>query len=492
MMIEKTNADYVSTEMQTAYEAFLRAYPDYEKTLVLDDLRKKEYARLDKHRHVYLDYTGGGLHADSQVRDHMALLQADVFGNPHSMNPTSLPITQRIEATRRAVLDYFNASPDEYYAIFTPNASGALKLVGESYPFDQSSHLVQTWDNHNSVNGIREFARSKGAKITFVPFQSDRLRIDETLLFEALDQPSQGGNRLFTYPAQSNLSGVQHPLEWIDAAHQRGWDVVVDGAAFVPTNRLDLSRYKPDFVPLSFYKMFGYPTGIGCLLARQETLKKLQRPWFAGGTIVAVSIQSDWHYLLHNWEAFEDGTLNYLGIPAITFGLDHIRRIGIDTIHERVVALTGWLLDSMSRLQHSNGKPIVRVYGPRTTEMRGGTIAFNFYDPTGHVVDERIVETRATSRQISLRAGCFCNPGAAESAFDIHKEATDAHAPGKVSGNVTFDGLLHGIGMQSAGAIRISVGLVSNFADVYQFIEFAQSFRDEIPDTGGLTPRLHC
>ena len=63
---------------------------------------------------------------------------------------------------------------------------------------------------------------------------------------------------------------------------------MLDAAAFVPTNRLDLSRYQPDFVPISFYKMFGYPTGICCLLARNQALTKLSRPWFAGGTTTLV------------------------------------------------------------------------------------------------------------------------------------------------------------------------------------------------------------
>ena len=58
-----------------------------------------------------------------------------MFGNPHSTNPTSAATTELVERARAYVLEFFNASPDEYVAIFTPNATGALKLVGESYPF---------------------------------------------------------------------------------------------------------------------------------------------------------------------------------------------------------------------------------------------------------------------------------------------------------------------------------------------------------------------
>ena len=88
------------------------------------------------------------------------------------------------------------------------------------------------------------------------------LRIDEDACAHlATARPAR--HNLFAYPAQSNFSGVQHPLDWIAQAQAHGWDVLLDAAAFVPTNQLDLSRWQPDFVPLSFYKMFGYPTGVG-------------------------------------------------------------------------------------------------------------------------------------------------------------------------------------------------------------------------------------
>ena len=61
------------------------------------------------------------------------------------------------------MLEFFNAPPDEYLCIFTANASAALRLVGESYRFAPGGTFALTFDNHNSVNGIREFARRKGA-----------------------------------------------------------------------------------------------------------------------------------------------------------------------------------------------------------------------------------------------------------------------------------------------------------------------------------------
>src|SRR5262245_808433 len=269
---------YPSAGVAQAEADFRRRYPQYEHTTKLNELRATEFARLDRQGHVYLDYTGGGLYAESQLRDHMALLSERVFGNPHSKNLTSMAMTDLVERAREYVLRYFNADPDEYLAIFTQNSTGALKLVGESYPFAPGGNYLLTFDNHNSVNGIREFARSRGATVTYIPIVAPELRADTRALADALELARPGAHNLFAYPRQSSSTGVHHPLEWIDQAHERGWDVLLDAATFAPSNRLDLSRWHSDFVDISFYKICGYPTGVGCLLARKAAVRKLRRP----------------------------------------------------------------------------------------------------------------------------------------------------------------------------------------------------------------------
>jgi len=456
---------------------FLRAYPGFEDTRLIDELRAAEYSRVDEHRHVYLDYTGGSLYADSQLTKHTDLLCEGVFGNPHSSNPTSMAVTLLIDRTRERVLEFLHASPDEYAAIFTPNATGALKLVGESYPFRPGGRFLLTFDNHNSVNGIREFARARSADVTYVPIVLPDTRVDESALTKELGRVRPGTDNLFAYPAQSNFSGVQHPLEWIGLAHDEGWDVLLDAAAFVPTNRLDLSRWKPDYVAISFYKMFGYPTGVGCLLARRSALTKLERPWFAGGTITVASVQGDRHYLHDNEAAFEDGTLNYLSLPAVEIGLDHMAEVGADTIHERVRCLTGWLLSNLTAVRHRNGEPVVRIYGPLDTKSRGGTVTMNFYDPEGRFFDHLLIEGEAAAVGISLRTGCFCNPGGGEIALGFSRPELVA-CFSRPDERLTLDDLRLCIDGKSSGAVRVSVGLVSNFADVYRFVEFVRGFVD--------------
>lgn len=457
---------------------FLKDYPTYPTTHIIDDLRAVEYARLDLGGHIYLDYTGGGLYAESQLRRHHRLLAEHVFGNPHSGNPTSQAATQLVEHAREYVLNFFNADPDEYIAVFTPNASGALKLIGESYPFAGGRYLL-TFDNHNSVNGIREFAHARGGEVSYLPVALPDMRVDESQLDRELAQPSKNGYNLFAYPAQSNFSSVKHPLEWIEKAHGYGWDVLLDAAAFVPTSPLELGKFKPDFVPISFYKMFGYPTGIGALIARKSVLEKLHRPWFAGGTITVASVQGDKYYMADGAAAFEDGTIDYLNIPAIEIGLKHIESLGYDVIRERVHCLTGWLLGKLTEMKHSTGVPLVRVYGPTRMEGRGGAVTVNFYDKDDNVIDHRHIEEQANKVNISLRTGCFCNPGAGEVALEISRVELDVcFTQSGHEERMTVDDFRHCIDGKSSGAVRVSVGMVTDFKDVQGFLTFAKGLLD--------------
>jgi selenocysteine lyase/cysteine desulfurase len=520
---------------------FLSAYPGYRSTALLDRLRVTEYSYLDAGEHVYLDYTGAGLAAQAQLAAHAERMRGRCFGNPHSANPTSAASTELIERARLAVLAHFSAPPDEYAAIFTPNATGACRLVGEAYPFGPRARLVLTYDNHNSVNGIREFARARGAVTQYVPFSSPELRVDDDAIREVLARRRPGrlgaawrvarcgvapwagrGSRvrrqrslahdgavdpdrppvtlsaaalsrrcgLFAYPAQSNFSGVQHSLDWIETAHEHGYDVLLDAAAHVPSNRLDLSVVKPDFVAVSWYKVFGYPTGVGCLIARREALGRLWRPWFAGGSVSVASALGDWHTLAGAEARFEDGTLSFLQIPDVECGLSWVNDIGVDLVHQRVMCLTGWLIDRLAALRHGNGEPMARIYGPAGTADRGGTVAFNLLDPGGRVVDERAVARDTAAAGISIRTGCFCNPGAGEGAFQLTKADWHRALRGRAR---TLDQYVDLLGLPSGGALRASVGLASNLRDVERFLAFVEmTYRDRAADAGGLAPRVGC
>ena len=433
-------------------------------------LRQSEFRRLDAGGHVYLDHTGSALYPDCLVQRHAAMLRSQVLGNPHSRNPSARASTELVERARARILEFFRADPQEYEAIFTANASQGFKLVGEAYPFAPGGSFRLAADNHNSVNGVREFAAAHGAEVRYLRLVPGELRVAD--LEGQLDGADRTHANLFAYPAQSNFSGVQHPLEWIEYAQSLGYDVLLDAAAFVPTNRLDLGVHRPDFVAVSFYKMFGFPTGVGALLARRTALAKLHRPWFGGGTVRFASAQNVVHIPYRHAVAFEDGTLNFLALAAVTEGLDYIDAIGVEKIHDHVTALTARMLDGLLALQHETGKAMVRVYGPCTPEGRGGTVALNLLDQDGAVIDCRLVEAAAARANISLRTGYFCNPGAAETSFELPEDEARRCFTELAGDEFTlqqFSACLHD---KPVGAVRVSLGLSSNEKDVDRGVEF--------------------
>lgn len=457
------------------YNKFIKQYPQYAETGHLDECRKSDFKRLDDKKHIYVDFVGSNLYPESLIKQHQDFLLNNVYGNPHSVNPTSSLATEHCEDARYYVKEYFNDKDDEYVVVFTQNASGALKLVGESYPFTKDCRYILTADNHNSVNGIREFARNAGAEFSYTPITEDGLQIKGQELASILEETNCSGNKLFAFPAQSNFSGVKHDLNWIKKAQDCGWDVLLDAAAYVPTNILDLTQHKPEFVTVSFYKVFGYPTGIGCLLIRKSVIDKLKRPWFAGGTIQIATVCGDDHIFSDGEAGFEDGTINFLNIPAVKNGLQFMKNLGMDNIQKRTSALTEWTLRQLLSLKHDNGKNVVKVLGTTNLNERGATLTLNVYDTDGKMYLYEVVEEDANKVNISLRAGCFCNPGADEAVSNLTPEdMKPIFSSGKKLTEEAIEELIkHKV---NRGAVRASFGYISNFNDAYQFVNFIKGY----------------
>jgi selenocysteine lyase/cysteine desulfurase len=370
-------------------------------------IRAREFTRLETTRCAYLDYAGASLYPESLVQRDAARLTTTILGNPHSENSPSLASSEGIATARKLTLQLLDADPYEYEVVFTANASGAARVIAEGFPFEKGSRLVLTADNHNSINGLRIAAARRGASVEYVGLEEDLRGSDpRPKLQRNPEQPS-----LFAYPAQSNFSGVRHPLEWVREAQARGYVVLLDAAAYVPSAALSLTKVPADFVMLSYYKMFGYPTGLGALVARRSALGRLRRGYFGGGTVQYVSVKTDLVHLKEGAEAFEDGTPSFLSMPAVCDGLRWLSAVGVSRIASHTKELTARLLEGLRALDRQ-----VVVYGPADAEERGGTVTFNLRRGPAMLPFE-VVEAAARERKIAVRGGCFCNPGAAEHAF---------------------------------------------------------------------------
>ena len=266
--------------------------------------------------------------------------------------------------------------------------------------------------------------------------------------------------------------------------------MLLDAAAFVPTNRLDLSRWHPDFVALSFYKMFGWPTGVGCLIARRDALaqaraavvlgrddrRRVRRATVPPGRPRRGALRGR-HRQLPRHPGGRDR-------PAAPRPDRHGRHPRACRARSAACCST-----ALRALRHSDGSPAATIYGPRSWERRGATIAFNFLHPDGRVVDERYVDRVAARHNVSLRTGCFCNPGAGEVAFTISRETL---LGGEFGDGMTLDDYMEVIGLPSGGAVRASLGIASNSRDVQRFLAFASEFVDLADTPDDLPPRVAC
>ena len=62
--------------------------------------------------------------------------------------------------------------------IFTLNASNAIKIVGQNYPFENGQVLLLS-ENHNSISGLREYAMKAGASVCYLPVTAPELRASD-------------------------------------------------------------------------------------------------------------------------------------------------------------------------------------------------------------------------------------------------------------------------------------------------------------------------
>jgi molybdenum cofactor sulfurtransferase len=164
--------------------------------------------------------------------------------------------------------------------------------------------------------------------------------------------------------------------------------VALDAASFASSDQIDLQALNgAHFVVLSFYKIYGYPTGLGCLLIRKNVLGMLQKSYFGGGTIEAFLADESWQKLRRGVAAFEDGTLNFQAIYSLKHGIQIMKDMNLERDH--LFTLARRLVEGLRGLKYKNGSAIVEVYGwpsNATFSSQGPILAFNIHDKSGKVI----------------------------------------------------------------------------------------------------------
>ena len=476
-------------------------------------------------REVYLDYAGSALPTASQLRSVCSLLQNNgVLANPHSTGPAASRTSLLVERAKKLIMDNFNAHPGKSYGIgegmapddlagnlhpgydvvFTSGATESLKIVAESFKWSSGSTLIYPDNSHTSVVGMRHPAMVKGGKFLCLPIDRINKATSDDFSEWALsgsDDNKQPTNNLLVLPVECNFGGdrLDQPHRIVLAARQRGskvkqprWYVMFDLAKAAATGPVDLRRLDPDFACLSFYKIFGYPTGLGILFVKRTSASVLigdknegAKRYFGGGSVDAVLSRKDFIY--HRSEpsslsSLVQGSTHFQGIASLSCGFDELVRVGgMDKVSSHSKSLAHEFCRRCRQLIHANGRPAIIFYGAwssydcsSTTNTPGPTVAFNVMRQDGSIVGYNEVSNLAGLHRppIQLRTGCFCNPGACQSALNLSdKEVMDNYL---TSGHICGD-RKDIINNKPTGAIRTSFGKDSIWEDVDSMVLFLQN-----------------
>ncbi|XP_039567032.1 molybdenum cofactor sulfurase isoform X2 [Passer montanus] len=449
----------------------------------LSALRDREFPRL--RGITYLDHAGSALFPESLLKAFTDDLRNNIYGNPHSQNISSKLTYDTIEHVRYRILQHFHTTAEDYTIIFTSGCTAALKLIAESFPWipegtkQPSSRFCYLTDSHTSVVGMRGITASMN--VLSVPIKPKEILLAKSRL------PAEEQNcttpHLFSYPAQSNFSGTKYPLSWIqDIKSGRlcpiklpgKWFVLLDAASYVSSSPLDLGVHQADFIPISFYKIFGFPTGLGALLVNNRIAPLLRKTYFGGGTAAAYLAGEDFYFPRKSIaERFEDGTVSFLDIIALKHGFDVLEKLtgGMEKIKQHTFALAHYTYTVLSNLKYANGAPVVRIYSDTdfsSPDVQGPIINFNVLDENGQVLGFSQVDSMASLHNIHVRTGCFCNTGACQMHLDISNEDIQRNLQ---AGHVCGDNidLVDG---RPTGSVRISFGYMSSFEDAQTFLNF--------------------
>lgn len=363
------------------------------------------------------------------------------------------------------ILSYLNADPEEYSVIFTSGATAGLKLVGESFNFQDNDTFCYLTDSHTSVLGLREVVQTE----RIIPISRDQLLSDDIV--------KKSG--LFALPAQCNYNGFKYPLGVVSKIHENfNSFVLLDAASYVSTSSFNYKDCSPDFMCLSFYKIFGYPDGLGALIVSKRGAERLQKRYYGGGTVQIALTRTNFHVQrekLH--ERFEDGTISFLSIIQLKSCFDFMENLlgqnFIDRISHHVFQLAKFLFDELRMLKHSNGRNLIQFHHDTNFEtpiVQGGIVNFNLQHADESYVGYAEFSCIATLHNFIIRTGCFCNPGSCQTFLKhSNEELIKQFHTGHVCGDA--HDLVDG---KPTGSIRVSFGLNNTKEDVVKFLKMVK------------------
>jgi cysteine desulfurase/selenocysteine lyase len=294
-----------------------------------------------------------------------------------------------VEETRALLTRFFNGT-DPNRLCFGYNSTDALNLIlaGMLRPGD---HAVTTTLEHNSVlRPLYHLFSYQGVEVDYVPF-GGRGFVDPDDFAKAFKK----NTRLVIVNHASNVIGTVQPIGDIGRlCRERGIPLAIDASQSAGKVPIDIQAMNVDVVAFTGHKSLLGPTGIGGLYVREDVDIRLTR---AGGTGVRSAQRT---HLEEYPYRLEYGTPNVQGIAGLQAGLKWIGKQGLNSIHEREMALTRRLRDGLREVEG------VTLYCQDDLADHISVLAFNVDG-----LDSPNVSTMLdVDHNIASRAGLHCAP----------------------------------------------------------------------------------
>ncbi|MCR5185022.1 MAG: aminotransferase class V-fold PLP-dependent enzyme [Bacilli bacterium] len=299
-------------------------------------------------------------------------------------------VDKTVRETRQAVARFVNSKENE--VVFTNGDTSSLNIFAYAYGLKnlkENDEIVLSESEHAS-NLLPWFQVSKmtGAKIVYVPLNEEgRITVDN------IQKVVNKNTKVVSLAHVGNVMGYRIDVEKIAAiCHSFGAIFVVDGAQSVPHFKTDFKKWDIDVLTFSGHKMCG-PTGIGCLIAKEELLNNID-PVFVGGGMNETFFKPNNMIPFDAPSKFEAGTLNVAGIFGLKAAIEFLESIGMDNIEQYELELHEYVI---KKLEGSN----IVIYN-KTADS--GILTFNV--PGRFPQDEA---TYLNYKGIAVRSGLHCD-----------------------------------------------------------------------------------
>ena len=346
---------------------------------------------------VYLDSAATSLKPASVVLSEMEYYTKYSANIHRGLYQISQTASEKYDNSRQIIADFIHAQPNEI--IFTSGTTASINLVAQAWGYQNIKSgdeiVITQMEHHSNLVPWQQLAKSKKAKLKYIPVTSDFL-LDQKSLSKLITSKT----KIVALAHVSNVLGTINPIKEIIQTIKKinpKTLVLVDGAQSVAHFPVDVVDLGTDFYAFSGHKLYG-PTGIGVLYVNQKIYSSMTPAIFGGGAITEVF----WDKTILNNPPFcyEPGTPPIAQAIALAQSIKFIQKIGWEKIISHEKDLTNYLLDQLSQI------PQIKILG-LDKNNRLGVISFAFNNPKlpaphdiGDIVSQKF--------NVAVRTGFHC------------------------------------------------------------------------------------